>query len=115
MSGSPSPTRMSKMFEPKTFEVASVTSPFFALATEMTVSGTEVAAAVIVKAIIIGATPSASDKSIEEPVRKNVAMPIATIVMSAIPISLLMLMFFVSAFCLFFSLCFFVSLAIIFM
>jgi len=47
-SGKPIPTKMSKIFEPNTFDVASVTSSFLAFATDITVSGIDVAAAVIV-------------------------------------------------------------------
>lgn len=67
---------MSKVFEPNTFEVASVILPFFAFTTEITVSGTDVAAAVIVNAIIIGETLRILASSIDCSVRKKVAIPI---------------------------------------
>ena len=63
------------MFEPKTFEVASSTSPFLAFTIEMMVSGIEVAAAVIVKAMIIGDTPNSVERSIEDLVKKKVKIP----------------------------------------
>ena len=81
------PIKISKTLDPKTFEAASSTSPFFALTTEITVSGTDVAAAVIVKAIIIGDIPKISAKLIELSVRKKVAIPIINKVTRAIPIS----------------------------
>ena len=77
--GNPNPTKMSKIFEPKTFEVASSMFPFFALTTEIIVSGIEVAAAITVNAIIIGAIPNAWAKFIAESVKKNVNMPIIPI------------------------------------
>lgn len=97
--GSPSPTRISNVFEPKTFEVASSISPFRAFATEIIVSGTDVAAAMTVKAIIIGETFRIVARLIEDCVRKKVAIPIKIIVEIKIVISFEMEISFNLGFC----------------
>lgn len=78
-SGSPNPMNISNMLEPNTFEVASSTSPFLALTMLMTASGIEVAAAVILKAIIIGETPRMVASFMDELVKTYVNVPIIII------------------------------------
>ena len=68
--GTPNPMKMSKMLEPNTLDVASSICPFLALTNEITASGIEVAAAVIVKAIIMGEMFNISANSMEDSVMK---------------------------------------------
>ena len=56
------------------------TNPFTRVPIEITVSGTDVAAAVMVKAMMIGETWRISAKCIDASVKKYVATPIAMIV-----------------------------------
>lgn len=58
------------MLEPKTFEIASSQLPFLAFTTDMTASGTEVAAAVIVRATIIAGIPRIFETFSDELTRK---------------------------------------------
>jgi len=62
--GSPKPTSISKMFDPNTLEEASEISPFLALQADTTKSGKLVAAAIIVKLIIMGGIPRKWEREI---------------------------------------------------
>lgn len=67
------------MFDPNTLLIESSKSPFFALIIETAASGIDVAAAIIVKEIIIGCIPIAPANNIACSVKKYVASPIIII------------------------------------
>mmetsp|Transcript_101264 Transcript_101264/g.261686 ORF Transcript_101264/g.261686 Transcript_101264/m.261686 type:complete len:256 (-) Transcript_101264:623-1390(-) len=74
--GTPSPTRMSKTFEPKALATAMSPSPFFATAIDARASGIEVPAASGMRPMTRGGTISSCPIRAVESIIRKVAMPI---------------------------------------